>query len=131
MDKKYITLFRELAQATAASAETVMDYDRQQGDEKGLETATVMRDDFQKLVDSIREGGDDYAPTQGEAARLLVGAMVMVNQLQDKVNTIRKAIAGYQTDLIPKLQKIVDEAGNDDDEARKMANELFIIENEE
>lgn len=127
MDKKYITLFKELAQATAASAETVMDYDRDKGDESGLKTATIMRDDFQALVDTINEAGDDYAPTHPEAARLLVGAMVMVNQLQDKVNTLRKAITGYQTDVIPKLQEIVDKAGSDNRLAQKMANEKFII----
>lgn len=127
MDKKYITLFKDLAQATAASAESVMDYNRSQNDEKGLSTATIMRDDFQALVDTIQEAGDNYAPTQPEAARLLVGAMVMVNQLQDKVNALRKAITGYQTDVIPKLQEIVNNAGSDDDLARKMANEKFII----
>lgn len=128
MDKKYVTLFKDLAQATAISAESVMEYDRKIDDEKGLETATVMRDDFQKLVDIIKEAGDDYAPTQPEAARLLVGAMVMVNQLQDKINTLRKAVTGYQTDVIPKLQKIVDEAGPDNEKAKQMANEIFVIE---
>ena len=127
MDKKYVTLFKDLAQATAASAESVMEYDRSKNDEKGLSTATIMRDDFQVLVDTIQEAGDNYAPTQPEAARLLVGAMVMVNQLQDKVNALRKAITGYQTDVIPKLQEIVDNAGSDDELARKMANEKFII----
>ena len=131
MDKKYITLFKDLAQATAASAESVMDYNRSKNDEKGLSTATIMRDDFQALVDTIKEAGDDYAPTQPEAARLLVGAMVMVNQLQDKVNALRKAITGYQTDVIPKLQEIVDKAGSDNELARKMANEKFIIKEQE
>lgn len=131
MDKKYITLFRELAQATAASAESVMDYDRQKGDEKGLETATIMRNDFQELADLITAAGDDYMPTQPETAKLLVGAYVMVNQLQDKINALKKAMVGYQTDIIPKLKKIVDEAGADEEKAKQMANELFIIENKE
>lgn len=131
MDKKYITLFKDLAQATAASAESVMDYNRSKNDEKGLSTATIMRDDFQALVDTIQEAGDNYAPTQPEAARLLVGAMVMVNQLQDKVNALRKAITGYQTDVIPKLQEIVDKAGSDIELARKMANEKFVIKEQE
>ena len=131
MDKKYVTLFKDLAQATAAFAEQVMDYNRNKNDEKGLSTATIMRDDFQALVDAIKEAGDDYAPTHSEAARLLVGAMVLVNQLQDKVNALRKAITGYQTDVIPKLQEIVNKAGSDDELARKMANEKFIIEEKE
>ena len=124
MDKKYVTLFKELAQATAATAETVMDYDRQKGDEKALATATMMRDDFQALADAIT--GDDYAPGKNEAARLLVGAMILANQLQDKINALKTAMAGYQTDVIPKLKEIVDNAQNDD-EARQMANEKFVI----
>lgn len=124
MDKKYVTLFKELAQATAATAETVMDYDRQKGDEKALATATMMRDDFQALADAIT--GDDYAPGKNEAARLLVGAMILANQLQDKINALKTAMAGYQTDVIPKLKEIVDNAQNDDD-ARQMANKKFVI----
>lgn len=124
MDKKYITLFKELAQATAASAETVMDYDRDKGDQKGLNTATIMRDDYQELADHL-DGG--YQINKADTAKLLVSAMIMTNQLQDRMNNLKKAIAGYQTDVIPKLQKIIDEAKNDE-EVTKMANELFIIE---
>ena len=117
MDKKYVTLFKELAQATAATAETVMDYDRAQNDEEGLKTATIMRDDYQALTDAI---GEDYVLNKKDAAKLLVSAMILVNQLQDRINNTRRAITGYQTDIIPKLQKIVDE---DNDE---LANELFV-----
>ena len=103
MDKRYVTLFKDLAQATAASAEAVMDYDREKGDEKGLETATTMRDDFQALTDRINEGGEAYSMNKGDAARLLVGAMIQVNQLQDRINNLKKAMSGYQTDVVPKL----------------------------
>ena len=127
MDKKYITLFKDLAQATAASAETVMDYDREKGDEKGLETATIMRNDYQELASRINETG--YEITKSDAAKLLVGAMIMVNQLQDRLNNIKKAMVGYQTDVIPKLQEIVD--AKTDDDAHKLAEDKFIIENNE
>ena len=125
MDKQYVTLFKDLAQATAASAEAVMDYDREKGDEKGLETATIMRDDFQALTDRINEGGEAYNMNKADAAKLLVGAMIQVNQLQDRINNLKKAMTGYQTDVIPKLQEIVD-AENDED-ASKIADEKFII----
>ena len=125
MDKRYITLFKELAQATAVSAEQVMEYDRGKGDEKGLETATIMRDDYQALVDSITSADENYQLNKADAARLLVGAMIQVNQLQDRINNLKKAMSGYQADVIPKLQEIVD-LENDDDVA-KVANEKFII----
>jgi len=127
MDKKYVLLFKDIAKATVISASSVMDYNREKGDEKGLETATLMRNDFQNLVNVIEAAGDDYVPTQPEAARLLVGSYVMANQLNDKIKAINKAITGYKDDVIPKLQKIVDEAGTDEALAKKMANEFFVI----
>ena len=127
MDKKYETLFKSLAQATAATAEQVMDYDRNKGDEKGLETATIMRDDYQEIASHIEKG---YAMDKADAAKLLVAAMIQVNQTQDRINALKQAMVGYQTDVIPKLQEIVDKA-KDDEAAIKMANEKFIIENKE
>lgn len=130
MDKKYVTLFKELAQATASSAESVMEYDKTKGDEKGLETAAIMRDDFQNLHDNISNSGDDYVPNKADAAKLLVGAMIIVNQLQDRISNIKKAMSGYQTDVIPKLQSILDNAKTDE-EAIQIANEKFVIKTEE
>ena len=127
MDKKYVTLFKELAQAMAVSAEMVMEYDREKGDDKGLETATVMRNDFQDLADKVNE---EYQMNKNDAAKFLVGAMVQVNHLQDKINSIKIAIKGYQEDLIPKLKEVVDNA-KDDEEASKMIEEKFTLESNE
>ena len=124
MDKKYIGLFKELARATAVSAEQVMDYDHEQNDEKGFETAKVMRDDYEALHDRLT---DDYIMNKADAAKLLVAVMIQLNHLQDRLAAIRKATTGYQTDVIPKLQDIVDNA-EDDDAVAKMAEEKFIIE---
>lgn len=128
MDKKYVTLFKELAQATAASAETVMDYDREKGDENGLKTATIMRDDFQDLVSRIDV--TEYVLSKSDAAKLLIAATVMANQLQGRINNMKTALVGYQTDVLPKLQDIIDNA-KDDNEAKAMAEEKFIIKEEE
>jgi hypothetical protein len=127
MDKKYEVLFKSLAQATAATAEQVMDYDREKGDEKGLETATIMRDDYQEIASRVDEG---YTMNKADAARLLVAAMIQVNQTQDRINALKQAMVGYQTDVIPKLQEIVDNAA-DDEAAGQMANEKFVIKIEE
>ena len=125
MDKRYIELFKELARATAVSAEQVMDYDKAQEDEKGFETAKLMRDDFEALYDRLT---DDYVMSKADAAKFLVGTMIQLNHIQDTIQALRKAATGYQTDIIPKLQDIVDNAENDDAVA-KMAEEKFIIEN--
>ena len=128
MDKKYIELFKNLAQATAATAEQVMDYDRQKNDEKGLETATIMRDDFQALADIISTYGENYQINKSDVAKLLVAATIQVNQINDRINNLKQAMTGYQTDVIPKLQEVLDNAKSDED-ATKLANEKFIIEN--
>ena len=46
MDKRYVILFKDLAQATAATAEQVMEYESQQNNEKGMTDATTMRNNF-------------------------------------------------------------------------------------
>lgn len=129
MDEKYITLFKSLAQATAASAEQVMEYDRNKGDEKGLETATIMRDDFQALTESLDNLGKGYEINKADIARLLVASLIQMNQLKDRIENLKKAMSGYQTDIVPKLQEIIDNATTDE-EASQMANEKFIIKEE-
>ena len=128
MDNKYITLFKELAQSAAASAEAVMDYDRKLKDEEGLKTATQMRDDYQDLADKISAAGNDYALTKNDAAKLAAAAMIMVNQLQDRITFYKRSIAGCQTDLIPKLQELL-ASELADDAFGNLANEKFILEN--
>lgn len=122
MDKKYVELFKELAKATAVSAEQVMDYDRAKNDEEGLKAAQTMRDDYNALHDKINDG-TELGKT--DFAMLLVGAMVTANQIQDRIATLQKAMAGYQTDLIPKLNKIVE--AKTEDEVKKLAIEKFSI----
>ena len=124
MDKKYIELFKSLAQATAVSAEQVMEYDRQKNDEKGLETAQIMRDDFQALTERV--GQENYTLSKADAAKLLVGALIQTNQLQDRIENLKRAMTGYQTDVIPKLQSVLE--AETDEEVAKLANEKFIIE---
>jgi len=127
MHSKYIELFQQLAETTAASAEQVMDYDRKKGDEKGLATATSMREDFSNLRQRIKDAGDNYEMTKDDCAKLAVGSMIIVNQLQDRINVIKKAVAHYQTDIIPKLQDILNTC-NTDEEVAEEANKKFIIE---
>ena len=125
MDKKYIELFRNLAQATAVSAEQVMDYDRENDNEKGYKAAQTMRDNFQTLTEKL-SAVEDYQMTKVDAANLLVGAVIATQQLEDRINNIKKALAGYQTEIIPKLKEIVDT--ETDEDAIKLANEKFILD---
>ena len=127
MDKKYIELFRELAKATAIAAESVMDYDKEKGDDKGFETARIMRDDYEALHDKIAAETFDGILTKMDYTRLLVGTLIISNNLRDKVSALNKAIVGYEKDLAPKLQAIIDKAENDE-MAQKLAEENFILD---
>lgn len=127
MDKKYIELFTELAHATEVSAEQVMEYDKSKDDTRGYETAQLMRDDYSKLYDKLRAEDFNGELTKEEFARILVGCHIVVGQLQDRITALKRAITGYQTDLIPKLDKIVQAEPED---AMKIANEEFIVKAE-
>lgn len=129
MNKKYIDLFKEIAQSAAVCAETVLDFDKTNGDEKGAKTALTMRDDFQELVDKISNLNDNYLLSHSDATKLLVGAMIVVSQLQNKIVYIKNAINGYQEDIIPKLQKIVDNYTTNDD-LTEISNQLFDAKKE-
>lgn len=127
MDNKYLTLFREIARNTEIMAERVMAYDKEKKDEKGEKTAQTMRDDFAKLHDKF--SAKDFNPntiTRSEWAKILVGAMVISNNLEEEVKKIKNAQRGYKIDLIPKLNRIMEETKTDE-EALTLANELFEI----
>lgn len=127
MDNKYLTLFREIARNTEIMAERVMAYDKEKKDEKGEKTAQTMRDDFAKLHDKF--AAKDFNPntiTRSEWAKILVGAMVISNNLEEEVKKIKNAQRGYKIDLIPKLNRIMEETKTDE-EALTLANELFEI----
>lgn len=127
MDKKYVHLFKEIAHATEVMAEKVVEANRIKKDEKGEQTAKIMHDDYIKLYDRIRaDDFDSDTLTKAEYARLLVGTLIVVNNLQERIKAEQSAIQGYKTDVIPKLQRIIDEAENDE-KATALANEIFVI----
>lgn len=127
MDNKYLILFREIARATEVLAERVMAYDKEKKDEKGEQTAQTMRDDFAKLHDKLSASNlDTNSISRMEWAKILVGAMVISNNLSEEIEQRKKALSGYKIDLIPKLNRIINETKTDE-EAITLANELFEI----
>lgn len=128
MHKKYIELFKELAHATEIAAEQVMEYDKSKNDDKGYETAKTMRDDYAALYDKIKNETFDGILTKAEYAKILVGCYVTVGNLQDRIQALQKAIAGYQTDLVPKLDAVI--AAESDEQSQAIAEEQFQIKEE-
>ena len=127
MDKKYLNLFIQITQTVAVLAENVMDLNKKDNDEKGYETAKIMRDDFQNLHDKISEKNFDFnSLTRADFAKFLVGAIIIMQNLEEKVKNIQTSIQGYKIDTIPKLDRIVNETKTDE-ESITIANELFQI----
>lgn len=125
MDKEYRNLFIELASAAAVAAERVMELDKKNNDEQGLKTATLMRDDYNALLDKIKNDNfTDISLSRNEYAKLLTAALIVTNNLKDQIITMQKVIKGYETVVAPKLQRIINETTTND-EALTLANELF------
>lgn len=127
MDSKYVQLFKEIVHATELLAERIMEINHEQKDEKSENTAKIMRDDYSKLYDKLRVSDfDSTTLTTAEYAKLLVGTLIVVNNMEERVANEKKALLGYKTDIIPKLQRIVDECKTNE-EALNLAKEIFII----
>ena len=127
MDNNYVTLFKEVAKTTSLLAEQVMEYNKNNNDEKGLETATIMRDDFNKLYNKMNiEGFSPEILTIDDYRRFLVGALIVVNNINNKISNEQKAVQNYNTTIIPKLQRILDECKTQE-EINKLSAELFVI----
>lgn len=129
MHSKYIELFKEIAKTTMVTAEQVMEYDKNKNDNKGYEAAQSLRDDFTTLYEKINSKEFNGQLEKADFARLLVGTLIVANQFSDRISALKKALSGYQADIIPKLQEVVDKA-KDNDEAMKIAEEKFNINEE-
>ena len=115
MNEKYHELFTTLSRTMSSMAEQVQDSDNEK-------TATIMRDDYLKLYDKLNNKEE---LEKNDYIKLLLGAMVLVNNLEIRAKQLQDAVAGYNLDVMPKLQRIVNEAV-DDTAAKSLANELFI-----
>lgn len=125
MDKRYRNLFTLIAQTIANTAEQVMDLHKNNNEEKEYQTAEIMRDDYLNLRDKL-EAEQDLS--KADYARLLVGAIIVTTQLDNKIKSEQKALQGYKIDVIPKLDQINNEL--DEEKALQLASQLFEIKEE-
>lgn len=131
MDKTYIKLFTELAHTTELLSEQVMELNKQKNDEHGLETANIMRQDYSKLYDKLRDVNFDYNTLErSEFAKLLVGAIITAQQIENRIKAEQAALNGYKIDIIPKLERVVNET-EDTPGALALAKEIFTVEKED
>ena len=130
MNNKYKQLFTALAQATEITAERVMEYNKNKNDDQGYKTAEIMRNDYAKLYDNLKN--ENYKLTYADFSKLLVGAIITSKQMEDRIANEKLVLQGYKVDTIPKLQRIIDEVENNNDEkAYQLAEEIFQVIDEE
>lgn len=125
MESKFIDLFKELAKATAVTAEQVMDYNHEQDDNEGFEKAQIMRDDFMALYDKLSSEDFDGKLEKADYARLMVGAYVISNNMRNRLTLLKNSIKGYEETLIPKLQEILNAEEKD---IQSVAEKILILE---
>ena len=125
MDKIYIELFTLISQSVSNLAEQVMNNHQDKGEEKQQETAQIMRDDYLNLHDKLTSGKE---LDKADFARLLVGAIIITNQLDVRIKNEQKALDGYKIDIIPKLDRI---NNTEADQVASLAEELFKVKEEE
>lgn len=127
MDKVYITLLTDIVHATELVAEQTMNLNKENNDLKGYNTSKIMRDDYATLYDKMRANDfDSTTLTKRDYAKIMVGMIIISQQLEKKIETEQKILQGYKTNTIPKLDRIIN--CTDDEEAIKLAEEIFQVE---
>ena len=126
MNQKYRELFYLIARSSANIGEQVMNMHLNQHEEIQAQTAEKMRDDFIDLADKFdAKTFDSEKITKSDYARLLVGTIIIVNQVENRIKSDQKALEGYKLDVLPKLDQINN--AENDEAAMKLAAELFEI----
>ena len=121
MDSIYLELFTLIAQQVANLAEQVMNDHQDKGETKEQETAQTMRDDYLNLHDKLTTNQE---LNKADYARILVGAIIVANQLDARIKNEQKALDGYKLDIIPKLDQI---NNTDYDDVPALAAKLFTV----
>jgi len=121
MDSRYLELFTLIAQQVANLAEQVMNDHQDKGETKEQETAQTMRDDYLNLHDKLTANQE---LNKADYARILVGAIIVANQLDARIKNEQKVLDGYKLDIIPKLDQI---NNTEYDDVPALAAKLFTV----
>lgn len=121
MDNSILSLFKEIAIAAESAAEQVKEYDNKKNDSAGAQSAEKMRQDYSELIEKLQL---NTSLTRQNYIQLLLGSMIVTNNLETRLELLQKTIKNYKTMIIPKLQRIMNET-TEDDEAHKLAEKLF------
>lgn len=122
MNEKYRTLFALIAQNMENIAERAMEDDKAKNDMQAYKTAKEMRSKYARLHDLLTSKTVEYTLVKNDIIDLYIGANIVAQQIETRVRREQTALQGYRLDLIPKLEK----AMNNEDEIEK----IFTIQEE-
>ena len=122
MNEKYKTLFALIAQNMENIAERAMEDDKAKNDMQAYKTAKEMRSKYARLHDLLTSKTVDYPPVKNDIIDLYIGANIVLQQIKARIQKEQTAVLGYETDLIPKLKKAME---NED-----QITEIFTISEE-
>lgn len=129
MDEKYIKLFSEISKTISALAESVVEYNYNKKDTEGIKASTTMKEDYAQLYDKLTNKDFDFDTlTRADFAKLLIGAIIVVKRIEERISKEQEGLKNYKDILIPQLEKIVNESENDE-QARDFSKEFFELNN--
>lgn len=122
MNEKYKYLLGLIAQNMENIAERAMEEDKAKNDMQAHKTAKEMRSKYARLHDLLTSKTVDYTPVKNDIIDLYIGANIILQQIKLRIKKEQEAVLGYETDLIPKLKKAME---NEDQIA-----EIFTVSEE-
>lgn len=125
MDAKYVKLFTEIARTISILSENVMDYNKEHNDEHGYEASETMHNEYTNLWHKL-EDNPNITLTRAEYAKIYIGSLIIIEQIESRIEKDKIALAGYKSDMVPKLEQIMNQTKNDS-EAEKLGKKIFQI----
>lgn len=86
-----------------------------------------MRDNYGELHDRMSNKEFDFNTlTKNDYLKLYFAALIVNNNIEEQIKAQEKVAQGYKIDVMPKLQRIVEETKTEE-EVAPLANEIFAI----
>lgn len=120
MDELYQVLFTKIVQDSITLTEHLINASKAKKDSNGEIMSQKLFDDFSALLEKLTN--DSNTLTKFDYTKLLVGTLMIINSLQEKILEYQQVINHYEKTLIPGLQKI---ANSTTEDIESLINDFF------
>lgn len=127
MEEKYLKLFKEIVRAVEIISEQAMEYEKNNSNEKGIQTAGIMRTDYSKLYDKMDSRNFELTDLKkSDLSKILIATFIVSNNLEERIKKENQALHSYKINIIPKLDRIINE--NQTEEEIKRGIQTFFYD---